>query len=156
MGVNEMNKLIVLSMLTLLVAMSVAFALPSAGDKGVDNSYGSYNYEVCRADSSSAWLSADNSGTYSPINVCNLLGYADVDAVGGTCGTVCGYCGNQGYEYFDGAGGNKNKLQYTVTWRCVDYQGNDTGNDEEVPEFGILAAAGVLVVAAGFIFLRRR
>jgi len=102
---------------------SVAFAIPSVGTNGTDSTYNASEWTVCRANQSSAWVSADNWGEYSPMNVCTGLGYADVDAVGGTCGTVCGFCGAPGYETYDGNGGDKNYLRYTVNWRCVDFQG---------------------------------
>ena len=53
---------------------------------------------VCRADANSAWISADNynGGVYESLQICNYLGYDTVTANGGTCGTVCGYCGNGG------------------------------------------------------------
>ncbi len=62
------------------------------------NTYGATGtWIVCRADANSAWISAANgNGVFEPLRICNYLGFASVTATGGTCGTVCGYCGNGG------------------------------------------------------------
>lgn len=148
-----MNKLFSIFLIAMIASISFAYALPSVGDTGADTTYsGTNNYKVCRADQNSAWVSADNSGTYSPITVCQTLGYTSVEAVGGTCGTVCGYCGSS-VETYDGAGGDQNLLRYTVTWMCGTYTGPI--DDADVPEFGIIAGLAVLGLAGIFIYKKR-
>ncbi|MBN1502115.1 LPXTG cell wall anchor domain-containing protein [Candidatus Woesearchaeota archaeon] len=156
-------KKIVLLALFLLSVVFVA-AIPQVGDTGTDTTYGSYNWKVCRADEDSAWVSADSSGTFSPINVCNGLGYSDVDAWGGTCGDVCGYCYGDSYynpsnipnwEHYDFAGGDKTYLAYTVHWRCVDYAGGQEPGDEPIPEFTVIGA-GITLLSAGIYALLKR
>ena len=94
------------------------------------SSYGAIDgsWIVCRADANLAWISANNQGTYESVQICNYLGFASVTAHGGTCGAVCGYCGNGG----DGCGTTSNagyffdggnscvfpQLCYTVHWLC--------------------------------------
>jgi len=136
-------------MIILALISASAMAIPQAGQEGVDTTYGAYDWVVCRADSDSAWISADSSGTYSPINVCEELGYTGVNAVGGTCGTVCGYCG-QDIEHYDGAGGSAEHLEYTVTWRCVSYEGA-----QDVPEFSLVGGA-IALTGIGLVICRRR
>jgi len=85
---------------------------------------------VCRADANSAWISHTDiyGGTYEPLLICNYLGYASVTAYGGTCGVVCGYCGNggdgcgttsdAGYVFDGGNSCTLPQLCYTVQWLC--------------------------------------
>lgn len=83
-----------------------------------ESSYGS-PYIVCRADTETAWVSANSGGQYDALNICNSLGYTYLADWGGTCGTVCGYCGSGGLEHYDGTGyTNENFLSTTVTWLC--------------------------------------
>lgn len=94
--------------------------LPEVGSTGIDQTFGS-NYVVCRADEQSAWVAHNdpNGNHYNALQICETLGYSTVTAWGGTCGTICGYCGNQGNEYYDGAGYfNLNDIAYTVHRRC--------------------------------------
>jgi len=105
------------------------------------SSYGAYygSWIVCRADANSAWISANNEGIYEPVQICNYLGFASVTANGGTCGTVCGYCGNGGSGcgttsnagyFFDGQNGCVfPQLCYTVQWLC----GNPTSSPTNKP-----------------------
>jgi hypothetical protein len=84
-----------------------------------ENSYGG-PWKVCRADNSTAWIAGMQYAIFDAVAICQKLGYTGVDKYGGTCGTVCGYCGNNN-ETYDGAGascGFPPKLCYTVHWRC--------------------------------------
>ncbi len=143
-------KKLLLFMVGALMLLSVVSAVPQAGDTGVDTTYGSYDWIVCRADENTAWVSADNSGKYNAYSVCEGLGYSDVDAWGGTWGLVCDN------EYYNGAGaqhGDPSLIKYTVHWRCTGYTGNNNG---DVPEFSIVAGALVLAGAGLFVGLKRR
>jgi len=91
-------------------------AVGTTGNAGVNSGA---NWIVCRADAATAWVAANRGGNYNPTTACNALGYRSVDAWGGTCGTVCGFCGMDGDETYDGAGGNATALTFTVHWRCV-------------------------------------
>ena len=85
---------------------------------------------VCQVDATTAWISdASSGGTYQADLICNYLGYSHVIAQGGTCGTICGYCGNGGAGcgtsstagyVFDGGGGSVSWLTDTVHWVCGD------------------------------------
>ncbi len=149
-------KKIFIVFLALILATSIAAALPSVGDTGVDytHSDNGYNWYVCRADDASAWISADTLGTYSAINVCTELGYTGVDAWGGTCGDVCGYCGDS-IEYYDFGGGGPEELAFTVNWRCTGYEGEVPPNGD-VPEFGLIAGAIAVLGAAAIVVSRRK
>lgn len=129
--------------------------LPQTGDTGSDPVTGA-PYVVCRADSNSAWIAHSQHGgdVYNPTAVCQKLGYQTVNSWGGTCGTVCGYCGQSNYEFFDGAGGNAQKLQYTVHWQCQGELHQDE-HTQDIPEFGIIGAA-LLFAGAGIFIARRR
>ena len=98
---------------------------------GSDPKNANVTYVVCSADASSAWLSAVSGGQYHAEAICKSLGYAALGQFGGTCGKVCGYCGDgapscsqTGSKTFDG-GGNKGSddlgtiLGATVTWECT-------------------------------------
>jgi hypothetical protein len=89
---------------------------------------------VCSADATTAWISANNTGTYHPVAICQSLGYNTVGEWGGTCGNVCGYCqgatdcSNHGTYIFDigawdgmgfGSDGMGAIIYYTVMWTCV-------------------------------------
>ncbi len=150
-----MKKLLSLLLLVAALSLSFAYAVPDVGDTGVDTTYSpNNNYIVCRADTQSAWVSANTGGTYDASGVCNTLGYAGADAFGGTCGDVCGYCGDN-VETYDGAGGSLTRLGYTVNWRCVDFVGDDNGGDEEVPEFTVIAGVIVLLGAGAYVYRKR-
>ncbi len=92
---------------------------PAVGTSGTTGRLSGAPWTVCRADTSTAWLAANNGGAYNPTQACQSIGYARADAWGGTCGTVCGYCGTAGREYYDGGGGSATYLTYTVHWRCA-------------------------------------
>jgi cysteine-rich repeat protein len=74
---------------------SCANEFPNVCDAGNDPGTGS-PWVVCAADASSAWISASTAGggTYHPVLICQGLGYDNVGQYGGTCGNVCGFCGN--------------------------------------------------------------
>lgn len=99
-------------------ARAIASDIPAVGTTGG----GAGNpWIVCRADAATAFLSANSGGNYDPTAICRSLGYTDYNAHGGTCGTVCGYCGTPGLERYDGAGGTGASgapLSFTVQWRC--------------------------------------
>jgi len=75
------------------------------------------NYTLCRDSSGTAWVSGYG-GIYNPTYICKTYGYNGVNAQGGTCGTICGYCSSSGYEYYDGVGGSIYGLYGAVHWRC--------------------------------------
>ena len=77
------------------------------------------NWIVCRADEASAWIAANSSGNYQATAICQHLGYARADQWGGTCGTVCGFCGQAGVERYDNNGGGPDALGATVHWHCI-------------------------------------
>ncbi|AWV90884.1 hypothetical protein DN745_16765 [Bradymonas sediminis] len=93
--------------------------IPSVGFVGTTGRTTGDPWTVCRADASTAWVSAMNAGSYNPTAACQSLGYSSVDAWGGTCGDVCGFCGNSGFENYDNNGGNATNLSVTVHWRCT-------------------------------------
>lgn len=138
--------------LVALLLVSVASAIPNVGDEGT---YNEYKWIVCRADEASAWISANNGGEYNPNAICESLGYAAADQWGGTCGDVCGFCGKDNYEYYDGAGGDADSLSWTVHWRCAKYVG-DGEPDNEVPEFGLIGAAIAIAAIGAFALYRRK
>ena len=137
--------------LVLMVSSPLALAIPHIGQSGTDSSYESSDWVVCRADQQTAWVSADSGGEYDAVAVCQQLGYGGVDAWGGTCGSVCGYCGEQGNEHFDGAGGNSpDYLSRTVHWRCSE------GHSDQVPEFSMFGAGLLMLAVAAVVAFRRR
>ncbi|MFT7520040.1 MAG: hypothetical protein ACI9MC_002184 [Kiritimatiellia bacterium] len=91
---------------------------PNVGDTGSFGVISGNPWKVCRADPSSAWFAANSAGTYQPDRICAEYGYSKATAWGGTCGTVCGYCGRAGDEKYDGGGGNGTELKVTVHWKC--------------------------------------
>ena len=83
---------------------------------------------ICEATANSAWISANNTGTYHPLAICQSLGYTAVGQQGGTCGNVCGYCQGAtscnatGNKTFDNSGVNScgaGTLCFTVHWTCT-------------------------------------
>ena len=96
---------------------------PAVGTTGSAGVLSGTNWLVCRADSSTAWLTSStgpgSEGVYDAIAACQSLGYATVAAFGGTCGTSCGYCGTPGLENYDGGGGPVTELSFTVQWQCA-------------------------------------
>ena len=93
------------------------FSVPNVGQSGRVGVISGANWIICRADNGTAWVAANNRGTYNPTAVCQHLGYSRVNNWGGTCGTVCGYCGSRS-ERYDRAGGGATRLGVTVHWQC--------------------------------------
>ncbi|HBU49550.1 MAG TPA: hypothetical protein DEB46_14685 [Myxococcales bacterium] len=91
---------------------------PAVGLERCDGRIDGDCWRVCRADANSAWIAANSRGTYDAHRACQSVGYARASSRGGTCGTVCGYCGNIGREHYDGGGGDLSRLRLTVHWRC--------------------------------------
>lgn len=103
---------------TSAVTVATPISPPAVGTGGSYGVISGNNWTVCRADSSSAWVAANTSGTYNAHAICQQWGYAGATSQGGTCGTVCGYCGTSGREYYDGGGGSLSSIRYTVHWKC--------------------------------------
>ena len=97
------------------------FVPPVVGQTGDAGVASGADWQVCRADSDTAWISAGlDGGTYNTTEACNSLGYAAPDLYGGNCNTVCGYCGTPGEETYDGAGVDfPDAFRSTVHWRCA-------------------------------------
>jgi len=102
---------------------------PNVCDTGNDPGTGA-PWVVCAADANSAWISANNSGSYHHVLICQSLGYNGVGQFGGTCGNVCGFCEGAtscaapGQQVFEGSGacgsdGLGELLCFTVMWTCV-------------------------------------
>jgi len=104
---------------------------PSSCRAGTDPFTGSA-WTTCRADCNSAWLSANSSGRYHANYICQQLGYRTIGRWGGTCGTVCGYCGagscsSPGSQTYDngtngpncGSDSNGGIYCITVMWECL-------------------------------------
>lgn len=94
---------------------------PAVGTGGTTGVLAGDPWTVCRADTNTAWLAANTGGTYNAVEACESVGYASVTNQGGTCGDVCGYCGNAGQETYDGGGGSVTSLSNTVHWECSDF-----------------------------------
>ena len=108
---------------------------PSACSQDKDKS-GSI-YTICAMDPSGAWIAANNMGgcSFSALAICQKYNFTKVTRWGGTCGNICGYCGNfscknqQGmfklgapYTTFDSGGGNPQGggvITCTVQWECA-------------------------------------
>ena len=103
-------------------------------DKDISGS----NYIICAISAQGAWITANNNGAgcnYAALNICKKYGFTRVTRWGGTCGTICGYCGNwtcqspqgqfalgAGYTTFDSGGGNPvggGVISCTVHWECA-------------------------------------
>ena len=89
------------------------------------------DYVVCSADCKTAWVSADNIGTYHHQLICKNLGYTKATRWGATCGVVCGFCQsprsctNLGTKYLPftsvencGIDALGPKICDTVSWEC--------------------------------------
>ncbi len=129
------------------VSASAQVSVPAVGTGGTDGVLTGDPWTVCRADTDTAWVAANTGGEYNAIVACQALGYTSVDAWGGTCGTVCGYCGNVGYEYYDGGGGSPSSLSWTVHWRCTGYVGQvDTTDATQTmrADFALRRAASLI------------
>ena len=112
------------------VIVSDACNTPGLCRGGNDQETGS-SWVVCASDCTSAWVSANSSGSYHAQQICKELGYAKVGKIGGTCGNVCGFCddgrtscGSPGRKTFDGSGaigsdGFGPILGSTVQWECL-------------------------------------
>jgi hypothetical protein len=92
---------------------------PAAGTNGNAGVLSGNVWTVCRANSNTAWVASTGGGQYNAVVACQSLGYSGVNAWGGNCGTVCGYCGTPN-ETYDGNGGPTppTDLGFTVHWRC--------------------------------------
>ncbi len=129
------------------VSASAQVSVPAVGTGGTDGVLSGDPWTVCRADTDTAWVAANVSGQYNAIVACQALGYTSVDAWGGTCGTVCGYCDVAGNEYYDGGGGSPTSLAYTVHWRCTGYVGQvDTTDATQTmrADFALRRAASLI------------
>ena len=104
-------------------------------DKDVSGSF----YIICAMNGSGAFITANNAGgggcTYAALAICQKYNFTKVTRWGGTCGTICGYCGAftcqapQGpfslggaYTTFDSGGGNPvggANISCTVHWECA-------------------------------------
>ena len=91
--------------------------VPAVGTNGNAGVLSGNVWTVCRADANTAWVASTGSGQYNAVVACQSLGYSGVNAFGGNCGTVCGYCGSPN-ETYDGGGGPLPILAFTVHWRC--------------------------------------
>ena len=95
-------------------------------------------YVVCAINQTGAWISGQNLNgmcMFSALNICKKYGFSRVTRWGGTCGTICGYCGaftcqmpqgqfvvGAAYTNFDGGGGNPAggaNIGCTVHWECA-------------------------------------
>jgi len=92
---------------------------PAVGTTGNAGVLSGSIWTVCRADNATAWVASTGGGQYNGVAACQALGYAGVNAWGGTCGTVCGYCGSPN-ETYDSNGGPTPPTNFgsTVHWRC--------------------------------------
>jgi hypothetical protein len=108
---------------------------PLACTEGMDM-WTNAKWVVCEASAQEAWLSANTSGQYHPVAICQELGYNTVGQYGGTWGKVCGInvdnnpsCQNPGTKSFSignwngqgncGSDGNGPIICNTVMWTCV-------------------------------------
>jgi hypothetical protein len=64
---------------------------PEACDTGADENTDS-PWVICEVTADSAWISANNTGTYSADQICQSIGFSGIDKFGTTCGSVCGWC----------------------------------------------------------------
>ncbi len=87
--------------------------LPEPCTQGTDPGTGA-PWIICTASSNTAWISANNSGQYHPVLICQNLGYNTVGQWGGTFGSVCGYNQNSSCQ-------NPGSMTFSNTW-------NGTGN----------------------------
>jgi len=102
---------------------------------GLTGTYGSFKpdgrpndgWKICRTSGGTTWIAANSGGGFKFHEICKYFGYKGADAWGGTCGTVCGYCGTPGSERYSSTGpvgtvsGNysSTEIYYTVHWRCA-------------------------------------
>jgi hypothetical protein len=82
---------------------------------------------VCEADADTAWIAANDEGTYEITKICQSLGYLFATQWGGNCQKPCGSCGDAftqcwttGTRYFDGSPSCNAPATYcgTVHWEC--------------------------------------
>lgn len=112
-----------------IVASSLTPVVGATGTLGSFAPSGSRNdgWRICRVSGGTAWFASNSRGGYNFHDICKAYGYKGADAWGGTCGTVCGYCGTSGDERYSRTGtvgtvaGNLSATQiyYTVHWRCA-------------------------------------
>lgn len=124
---RRIERIAQLTLIILAFATGAAFAQsgppPAVGTGGTTGVISGNPWTVCRADTNTAWLSANNGGTYNAVAACQSVGYTSVTNQGGTCGDVCGYCGTPGLETYDGGGGSPTSLSTTVHWECSGFVG---------------------------------
>lgn len=118
--------------------------IPAVGTTGSAGVLSGNNWQVCRADANTAWVTSGSGGAYDAIAACQSLGYATVTGFGGTCGDSCGYCGNAGAETYDGGGGSPSNLGFTVHWQCSGTFSNAGSVEEEAARFALTRAANLL------------
>lgn len=97
------------------------FVPPAVDTFGTAGVLSGADWQVCRADEDTAWISSQSGGgTYDAEVICAALGYKGADLHGGNCDTVCGYCGTPGQETYDNQGLTwPNDYGFTVNWRCT-------------------------------------
>lgn len=130
MAQNALRRIERIAQLTLIIlafATGAAFAQssspPAVGTSSTVGVLAGDPWVVCRADTNTAWLSANTYGTYNAVEACQSVGYTSVTNQGGTYGYACGYNGTPGYEYYSGNGGSVTSLQHTVHWECSGFVG---------------------------------
>lgn len=149
--------MLILSIAQLMTVYKVAAQVsspPAIGTTGSAGVISGSNWQVCRADSNTAWVTSSTGvgtgGTYDTVAACQSLGYATVANFGGTCGTSCGYCGTPGQETYDGGGGSASSLSFTVHWQCAgalpsaDPVDNTAVEKEETARFALDRARNLL------------
>ena len=107
------------------VPAEAGFVPPAVGSTSTAGHAGgvAVPWRVCRSDASTAWF-AINQATgaglplYNVVTACQSAGYTRVEAWGGNCGTICGFCGTAGLESYDSSGALP-IIGYTVHWRCA-------------------------------------
>lgn len=124
-------RAIVFAVTTLVAGTAFAQSSPPAvGTSGTAGRVSGDSWTVCRADTSTAWIAANSGGSYNAVEACQSVGYTSVTRWGGTCGTVCGYCGTPGSETYDGSGATDPTLiRFTVHWECSGFVGDEEEED---------------------------
>ncbi|MBN2905658.1 MAG: hypothetical protein JXJ18_02995 [Rhodobacteraceae bacterium] len=147
----EKSRRAVVFFLGILLAATVQAAAqaspPTVGTSSTVGVNSGNPWTVCRADTNTAWLAANVAGNYNAVAACASVGYSTVTAQGGTCGTVCGYCGTVGREYYDGYGGSTTSMTSTVHWQCGTFVG---AGDTDAPTVTITGAPAAISGAQSF------